>query len=741
MQNTPPSPANTTSDEIDLLALLGALIDHKFTIIICTLVFALVGVAYAMLTTPVYVANAVIQIEEKAPGIGNLLGEGGPGDMFSSPSAAVTEIELLKSRSVIGQAVINLKLDVVAEPKLFPVIGAFFNRRFQSSPEQPLAEPLLSLDSYAWGGEVIDIFQIEVPPAYHNEQLTLRAGDNGSFVLYGPEGEMLVEGGTGESINESGFKLQVAELVARPGTEFTVIKSEPLRTTLNYQNQIAASEKGRDSGILSLSLQSPVPDHAVKTLDEVSRLYVRQNVERKSAEAQQSLEFLQGQLPKVRQDLEAAENALNAYQSSAGSVDITIETQGVLDQVVELETSISELMLKRSELERRFTRQHPSYQALVEQLGQLEARRDRLVERVGNLPETQQELLRLARDVKVSTEIYTAMLNTSQELDITRAGTVGNVRIIDEAVVDVRAPVKPKKAMIVVLATLMGAMLGVAIALLRHALNRGIENPELIEQLGLPVYATVPFSKDQQILEKSFKGKLSSQGSHLLAATNPADLAIESLRSLRTSLHFAMLEAKNNVLMISGPSPSVGKSFVSTNLAAIVAQTGKKVVLVDGDMRKGYVHKLLNKEPEPGLSGLLVSTHTLADVIHKTEVENLHFISRGQIPPNPSELLMHANFETLLQQLSKLYDMVIIDTPPILAVTDAALVGRLAGTSLIVTRFGMNPAREIEQTLLRFRNNGIEIKGAIFNAVEKKASAYGYGNYGYYQYEYKSDAK
>ena len=694
MQNTPASPANDTSDEIDLLALLGALIDRKFTIIACTLLFAVAGIAYAMLTTPVYVANAVIQIEEKAPGISSLLGDGG-GDMFSSPSAAVTEIELLKSRNVIGQAVANLKLDVTAEPKRFPVIGAFVSRRFQSTPDQPVAAPLLSLRSYAWGGEVIDVFQIEVPPAYENEELRLRAGENGRFTLMGPEGETLLEGATGDMIDEAGFKLQIAELTARPGTDFILIKNNPLRATLNYQNAIGASERGRDSGILSLSLESPIPEHAVRILNEVSRLYVRQNVERKSAEAQQSLDFLQEQLPKVRQDLEAAEAALNAYQSSAGSVDISIETQGVLDQVVELETSISELMLKRAELERRFTREHPSYQALVEQLGQLEGRRDRLIERVGGLPETQQELLRLARDVQVSTEIYTAMLNTSQELDITRAGTVGNVRIIDDAVVDTRAPVKPKKAI----------------------------------------------SKDQQILEKSFKGKLSSQGSHLLAATNPADLAIESLRSLRTSLHFAMMEAKNNVLMISGPSPSVGKSFVSANLAAIVAQTGKKVVLIDGDMRKGYVHKLINKDPEPGLSGLLVSTHTLADVIHKTEIENLHFISRGQIPPNPSELLMHANFETLLQQLSKMYDLVIIDTPPILAVTDAALVGRLAGTSLIVTRFGMNPAREIQQTLLRFRNNGIDIKGAIFNAVEKKASAYGYGNYGYYQYEYKSDTK
>ena len=471
-------------------------------------------------------------------------------------------------------------------------------------------------------------------------------------------------------------------------------------------------------------------------LNEVSRLYVRQNVERKSAEAQQSLEFLTDQLPKVRRDLEQAEDALNAYQASAGSVDITLETQSILNQVVEIEAAISELALKREELQRRFTRDHPSYQALMSQLGQLESRRNRMLQDVGSLPETQQELLRLTRDVQVSTEIYTQMLNKSQELDVMRAGTVGNVRVIDEAVVNTSQPVKPKKALIVTLATLLGGMLGVAIALLRHALNRGVENPELIEQIGLPVYASIPFSKDQEILERKGKGV---QGSSLLAATNPADLSIEALRSLRTSLHFAMMEAKNNILMISGPSPGVGKSFVSANLAAIIAQAGQKVVLLDGDMRKGYLHKLVDHSAEPGLSDLLAHTHTLADVIHRTNVEGLHFIGRGQIPPNPSELLMHANFQNLLNQLSQMYDMVIIDTPPVLAVTDAALVGRLAGTSLIVTRFGLNPVKEIELTLQRFRHNGIEVKGAIFNAVQKKASAYGYGNYAYYQYEYKSD--
>src|SRR5690554_5959577 len=734
MQNTAAPAPQKNRDDIDLLALLGALLDNKYIILACTFVFASAGVAYALLSTPVYRANAMIQIEEKSSGVASLLGDS---ELFATTSAAVTEIELLKSRQVIGQAVDNLKLTIVAEPNFFPVLGPFLHRRFQPTPEQPVAAPLFGLSSFAWGGERLDLFQLEVPDAYLGKPLTLRAAEAGQYSLLNDNGDLLVSGQVGQSIDEAGFKVQVAELQARPGTEFNVLKRSRLSTIIRLQGSIGASEKGKDSGILNVSLLHIRPAFATQVLNEVTQLYVRQNVERKSAEAQQSLEFLTEQLPKVRKKLEQAEDALNAYQASAGSVDITIETQSVLNQVVELEAAISELTLKREELQRRFTRDHPSYQALMSQLGQLESRRNRLLDDVGGLPETQQELLRLTRDVQVSTEIYTQMLNKSQELDVMRAGTVGNVRIIDEAAVDTSAPVKPKKPLIVVLATLLGAMLGVAIALLRHALNRGVENPELIEQIGLPVYASIPFSKDQEVLER--KGK--TQGSHLLAATNPADLSIEALRSLRTSLHFAMMEAKNNILMISGPSPAVGKSFVSANLAAIIAQAGQKVVLVDGDMRKGYLHKLVDRPAEPGLSGLLVHTQTLADVVHKTEVERLHFIGRGQVPPNPSELLMHGNFQALLDQLSKMYDLVIVDTPPILAVTDAALVGRLAGTSLIVTRFGLNPIKEIELTLQRFRHNGIEIKGAIFNAVEKKAAAYGYGNYGYYQYEYKPDVK
>ncbi len=283
--------------------------------------------------------------------------------------------------------------------------------------------------------------------------------------------------------------------------------------------------------------------------------------------------------------------------------------------------------------------------------------------------------------------------------------------------------------------------------LLRKALNRGIENPETIEQLGLPVYASIPYSELQKSEEDqrnkhNRKGKVAFHPAPLLATSHPTDLAIESLRSLRTSLHFAMLESGDNRLMISGPSPAVGKSFVSANLAAVIAKAGQRVLLIDVDMRKGYLHKVLDTDDKYGLSDLLIQRCTFQQALQQTEVENLHFIPRGQIPPNPSELLMHPNFTNLLEKASGEFDLVILDTPPLLAVTDAAIVGRQAGTSLIVTRFGKNAPREIELTIRRFEQNGIELKGAIFNGVERRASDYyGNGAYANYQYEYLSDKR
>ena len=735
---TKPHEQDDDNDQIDLMGLLGTLIDHKWLIAGVTGVFMAAGVAYALLATPVYQANALIQVEAKK---NDPMGFSDVSSMLSKESPSATEIELIKSRKNIGAAVDNLKLDISIQPQYFPVVGEYIARRFKPDAEHSVASPVFGMNSYAWGGERLELTEFELSQELRGKQFILISGEGGNFTLFDNDNNPILKGRVGETVDEKGIKLQVKALQANSGTAFSLVRSPRLSTILNYQGALEVIERGKESGMIGLALESTVPAKAIQILDEISRLYVQQNIERTSAEAAQSLGFLRDQLPQVRKDLEKAENALNQFQIRSKTIDISLEAKAILDQIVSLDTAISTLKLQQAEMDRKFTQQHPAYKALLSQLAQLTSKQQRLAKQVEGLPTTQQELFSLTRDLKVSTEIYTQLLNKAQELDVMRAGTVGNVRLIDTADVDLASPVKPKKTLIVLIVTMLGAFLAIGYVLFRKALNRGVENPDDIEKLGLPVYASIPFSSLQKVEDEKSPGGRGTRVTPLLASSHPTDLAIEGLRSLRTSLHFAMLEADNNRLMISGPSPKVGKSFVSSNLAAVIAQSGQRVLLVDVDMRKGYIHKMFGIPVENGLSDLLAKRCDLNTAIHKTEVENLDVIGRGQIPPNPSELLMHKNFTEFLEQVSANYDQVILDTPPFLAVTDAAIVGRQSGTNLIVTRFELNPAREVELTMRRFAQNGIDLKGAIFNGVEKRASAkYGYGAYGYYNYEYKSDS-
>lgn len=723
-------------DEIDLMQLVGSIWDGRWIIVAITLLFTVVGVVYALVQTPIFQANSLIQIEEKQPGLPGLTDLQG---MFGGSSSSNTEIELIKSRRVLGEVVDNLKLDIQASPKYAPLFGKTLARRFSGAPGE-LAEPVSFLDdAYAWGGEKLVITRFDVPERMQGQAHTLVATSEGWALLNGDETQVL-QGKVDESAVANGYALMVTELNARPGTEFTVTKQRRYNAIEGLARGISASEKGKDSGIVSLTYEHENPYIAEDILNETGRNYVRQNVERSSAEAAQSLEFLRNKLPEVKQELERAEEKLNIYQVTEETIDITAEGGALLEQIVSLETRISEMEIQRAEIEQRFQSTHPRYKAWAGQMQELKQRRTQLDARIGDLPEKQQELIRMRRDLEVGNEIYLQMLGNIQQLDIARAGTVGNVRVVDEAAANVVQSVRPKKKLIVIIAFMLGGMLGVAIVVLKNMFNRGVENPEDIEKLGLPVYASIPNSETQDFLSrKTPGGKLSKKGfkSRLLAMENPADLGIEALRSLRTSLHFGMMDAKNNILMISGPSPAVGKTFVSSNLAAVMALADQKVLLIDADMRKGFTHEVFGIDNKQGLSDILAGDLTWHRAVHNTEVPNLSFVSRGTIPPNPSELLMSKHFDEFVHSVSAQYDLVIIDTPPIMAVTDAAIVGKHAGTTMLVVRFGRNPVKEIELCHRRFEQNGVDVKGVVFNAVEKKASAYGYG--GYYSYEYKSE--
>lgn len=731
MENNTPmkNQEQNNSDEIDLLALAGTLWDGRWIIAGVTVLATLLGTIYALLAEPVYRANATIQVEQKNGGLPSV---SGVSEMFGGESATVTEMELLKSRAVIGATVDELHLDIVVTPVQMPLIGNYLARNASYGPDG-LAEPRWG--NFAWGGEKLVMTHFEVPRATYGKEYELTVTGDDGWALKNEDGKEILTGVVGEQADNDSYSVFVQSIKARPDTRFTVVKRDRLASIIQLQNSLEVREASRGSGILTLTYPNTSRAQAVDVLNYIMQTYVRNNVERNSAEASSSLKFLRERLPEQRQELEKAEARLNEYQIEAESINVTAEAQAVLNQIVELEKSISVLQLKKADIERKFTPSHPNYQAWQSQMAELQERREELDERVARLPETQKKVVRLTRDVKVGNEIYLQMLANIQELDIVRAGTVGNVRVIDDAVVNPGEQVKPQKAQIIAMCFLLGAMLSAGFIVLRSILNRAVETAEQIENLGIPVYATVPLSQEQSKLNILLRKGQINQAS-LLAIDDPADLAIEALRGLRTSLHFAMMDAPNNILMVSGPSPNVGKSFVSANFAAVVAQTGQKVLVVDADLRRGSMHEQFGISKDKGLSEVLSYQTELQDAVRKTEIEGLYFLSRGVSPPNPSELLMSAGFEQFIEAIKSDYDLIIIDTPPILAVTDAAIVGRHAGTSMMVARFGMNQAKEIELTKTRFEQNGVEIKGVVFNAVERTARTSAY--YGYYNYKYES---
>ncbi|ELK8508818.1 polysaccharide biosynthesis tyrosine autokinase [Vibrio vulnificus] len=714
------SSVDNSSDEIDLGKLLGILLDAKWIILVTTFLFAVGGVAVALLSTPIYKADALIQIEQKSSGgISSLVGD--MGELFSQESSATTEIEIIKSRMILGDTVDKFNLTTVAEPKYLPVIGK-------------------GLARIAGKVNQIEISRYTVPEYAQEMKHTLVVLDaeKKTYQLVRGDEQVVLQGVAGELAKNDGYELFVTELRSHNEQEFSLSQQSRLEAIEWLKKNLAISERGKQTGILMLSFEGENRNQISEILNHISQTYFLQNVERNSAEAEKSLTFLKGHLPDIKNSLTTAEDTLNRFRQDNESIDLGLEAKSTLDVMVKLEAQLNELTFKESEISQRFTKDHPAYRSLLDKRETLLKERERLNQQVQKLPKTQREVLRMTRDVEVNQQIYIQLLNKVQELSIIKAGTVGNVRILDEAQ-SYAKPVKPKKPLIVVLATLLGGMLSVALVLVKAALHRGVENPDEIEQIGLSVYASVPKSNLQLELANKLARKKRNTDLTLLAESNPADLSIEALRGLRTSLHFAMMEAKNNVLMISGPAPGIGKSFVSTNFAAVAAKTGQKVLLIDADMRKGYLQQCFGLNWENGLSDLLSGKVTRDVAVQSAKVENLDIITRGQVPPNPSELLMHPRFKELVDWASENYDLVIIDTPPVLAVTDPSIVGAIAGTTLMVARFGQNTVKEIDVARSRFEQAGIEVKGVILNAIEKKASS-SYG-YGYYNYSYGESNK
>ncbi|AJG24450.1 polysaccharide biosynthesis tyrosine autokinase [Cupriavidus basilensis] len=724
--------------ELRLSDYLVTLVDHWRMIAAVTLLALVLGTVYALLQKPVYRADAMIQVEESKGGNAANANQGSSlqtlSSIFDPNSSTAAEIELIRSRLVVEEAVRKLHLDIAARPRYFPVIGAWL-----AAYNSGLAPPteLLGLSQYAWGAESITLSRLDTPQKYYGKVFTLIADSAHTYTLRDPEGNTVLQGRVGEEAEGTTalgpVHIRVDALVGRGGSRFELVRASTIGTVERIQRALVVAESALQSGIIRASLEGPDPKLTADIVNTVARQFVQQDIGRRSAEAEHTLAFLDQQLPALRKELDLAEERYNSFRNRQGTVNLGEESRLLLQQIVENKTSLARLQTRLAEIRTRYTDANPAVVALMAQIETLSAQQSTLRRSVSVLPDTEQTALRLERDVRVDTELYTNLLNNAQQLRIIKAGQVGNVRVVDFAE-PADDPIRPQRAMLVLISGGVGLVLGALLAFLRKALYGGVEHPEEIERmLGVPVCAVVPRSQTQLRLQRELRASGSS-GLGVLAARAPDDIAVEGVRALRTTLQYALHTARDNVVMLTGSRQDAGKSFLSVNLAALVASGRKRVLLIDGDMRRGEVHVHFGLSQVPGLSDTLMGTD-IDSVVIREVLPGLDVLTRGSLPPDPAELLMSDRFHATLDLFKQRYDMVIIDTPPVLAVTDATLLGRHAGTTLLVVRHGRHSAAEVTETARRLTSGGVTLHGVLLTDVPKPPLLLRTGYTEYYGYE------
>ncbi|UQZ12830.1 polysaccharide biosynthesis tyrosine autokinase [Providencia stuartii] len=682
--------SSPASDEIDLLALFKVLKSSYLKIGFFTLFFILLAAAYSFLATPIYQANATLQYDKASQvSLVDQMSEMMP--LSNSNGQVDSEIEVIKSRMVLGKTVTNLNLDTQIAP------AGFFDK--------------------LWGDKTDAVVALYlVPEDFIGKPATLTyLGDNKYSLNI--EGQVL-EGTVGILLKQDDISLLISSLVAEVGQEFTLVKNARYSTIENLRNTLTIAEVGKGTGIINMAIKGADKTENVQILNSIIQNYVDQNIERKKEVTNNTLLFLDEYLPKIKTKLDNYENQLNTFRKKNESIDLSLEAKSALDSALQVEEKLNELTFKEVEIQQLYTRNHPAYQSLLDKRQQLLREKEKISKAIQKLPNTQQQIVRLTRDVESEQAIYNQLVAKQQELSVLNSGITADVRIIDSAESQPNA-VAPKKALILVLAAILGFIVGCAYVIAREFFNNKIKGTEDIDALGINVYATIPFSTHEK--------KLIAEGNkHPLALENPADTAVEAIRSLRTSVYFSVMNQGNNLVMLTSASPGVGKSFVTSNMAVVLANAGKKVLLIDTDLRKGRIHKAFGLSNKLGLSDYLSQSDTSQPNIHNSVIENLDVICRGKNVTHSSELLMSERFKRLLDTVKGQYDIVVIDTAPILAITDSAIIGKYVGTSLLIAYYGVNTVKDIELSLKRFKQNDIEITGVILNGIDAKSDDYNY---------------
>ncbi|WP_454727091.1 MULTISPECIES: polysaccharide biosynthesis tyrosine autokinase [Cupriavidus] len=743
--------------------------DHAGMIAGATAGAALCGAIYAWSLPAVYQADVLVR-----PETGKWSGQG---EAPAAPATSELRPDALTSRAVLTPVVRESRLDIVSAPRVVPVIGPLWARLAGAADGEPLAPPLglAALSGYAWGGERIDVLALNVPEALLNQPLTLVALGGGEFRLERADGTMLLAGQVGDVVRGEGVSMKLARLDARADTRFTLMRRDPvtaydlLAGGLRVEAQpgtagAVAGAAGAAPQAVRIAWRDGDPARAAAVVNAVAHSISDTEVGQRREQADQQLDFITGELPRVRAQLEQAEAALARYRARAGSMQPAEESKSYLSGSIDYQKQISALRIERARLLRKYTPESQEVQAVDDQLQQLASDRRNLDTQRKGLTEAERESASLTRDVKVAEDTYMALRRQAQALALAQSDRTSDVRLVDFAMTPA-LPVGPQRGLLTALAALLGLLAGAGVAGYKGRARQGMDSAPAIEStLALPMVGEVVFSPEQAELERrshasprsliaptllaseqpqamylpsALHGVVSPAPAqpemaaepppalhdrYLLARQYPHAPAVEGLRTLRAALHFAMDGAANHIVAITSASAGAGKTFGAVNLAALAAEAGMRVLLVDADLRRARVAGQFGLEGMPGLADLLCGTLALHDAIRPTAVPGLWLLAAGTRPVNPSELLMLPALRELLLTCDAGFDLILVDTPPILAVADAALVGRLAGSTLLFVRADCTPQEKVTEALKQLERARANVIGGVLNGLQLRRS-------------------
>jgi len=755
MPMTPNNPVRPQQEDIFEYA---AVIMRRWKTFAVALSTVFIAVAlYTFLMKPVYEASSSLHVKEDK-GKGQLLGE----LSLSTSNPTNAEIEIVKSRTNAEQVVQRLHLDAQVSKK-----------------SNGLKFKILEFKSAAKN------------PVYH---IKLTATD--TFEVKDDDGNIVGQGKSGIPVQKNGFILTLGDIKGEKGDDFRLTLTPFDSVVEGVRGRIKAVEQGRQTGIIRVSYTNTDPVLARDIVNSLVQAYLEQTVSFKSEEASRTVSFIDEQIQGMRNDLDDSEKSLQAYKSATGVVHLDSEAQALIGKLTETEKNRAEVALQKKQLEfarealkkamKRgaiyspgIMKNDPLVTGLAAKLSELEVQKRALLvdyteahqavknvqsqidevqrkilaiyetslinlgkfedgisqqlagyeKQMKKLPDVERDLARLTRVSKVNADIYTFLLQKHEEARIAKASTISNIDIVDPAIIPGQ-PIKPKKAQNLLLGLLFGLALGIGLAFFEEYLDDTIKNAEEAKRtMGLPLLAVIPHIPGHEPRQNGSTLKVEP----LVTRSEPKSVVAEAFRSLRTNLHFTAINKEKKIMLFTSTFPREGKSTITANEAVVISQTGVRVLIVDCDLRRSSLHEIFGHSKTPGLSEILTGDVTFEKAKHKTGIPGLDLISAGTTPPNPSELLGSEAMRQLLLTQRENYDYIIIDAPPVLAVTDAPVLAMISDIVILIMEAGRVPIKAAQHMRETLASLQASVAGLVINDKTGKGESYGYYGGRYYR--------